>query len=703
MRLNFASLLWIMLSGWPCLATPHDIGPANAPAQVNVTPARLDMVYDGAIILTLVDRGQAGFTWTQHESEQAGAVTQIIALQATGPDALDLQGDIVAGPEAFACEADRRPDGLAIVRHAVGPSVSRLNRAVYDRGRDWLVAIDRNPAVQITSLATPAAGTRFTIRASGRDIVLRFRPHFFQRHRKLAYFKPWEYRVWPESVAGWCSWFAYFTAIDEGKVRAMTDLISTRLARFGYSIIQIDDGYQQDSGTPETWLKANAKFPSGLADLAAYIRGRGLVPGIWTNVAFNPAAYADQHRDWFVRDASGQPVTGRWINRVIDGANPAALDALVRPVYRGLHGMGWGYVKLDALRHLRYEGYNSHAEYFTARGVDRVQAYRQLVAAVRAELGQDTFLLGCWGIRPELVGLIDGCRLGDDGFSYAGLAQFNSFNNVVWRNDPDHIELSPQEAYRSTMVTSLTGSLLMVTDKPETYAGERIEAARRAAPVLVTRPGQLYDVDPSRSAELERVDLELSGAGPRPFDAGYVPACSLYALEINRPWASWLMLGRTGNEIERIPFGELGLEPGRAHLVFEFWSRRLLGSFSDFFIPGAIDPHFNCQLFCIRPLLDRPQLVATSRHISCGALEIEDLVWESQARLRGRSRLVGGDPYDIYLHEPTSYRFLRMEAAGAKILSTVADAGLRMVRLRSDREATVDWSVHYEQLHGETP
>jgi hypothetical protein len=35
----------------------------------------------------------------------------------------------------------------------------------------------------------------------------------------------------------------------------------------------------------------------------------------------------------------------------------------------------------------------------------------------------------------------------------------NSFNNVVWRNDPDHIELSDREAWRSTMVTSLTGSL----------------------------------------------------------------------------------------------------------------------------------------------------------------------------------------------------------------------------------------------------
>ena len=78
------------------------------------------------------------------------------------------------------------------------------------------------------------------------------------------------------------------------------------------------------------------------------------------------------------------------------------------------------------------------------------------------------------------------------------------------------------------MVTSLTGSLMMLTDKPAVYRTSAVEPAKRAVPILFTHPGQLYDVDPSRSENLSRVDAEVSGSGPRPFDAGYTPALSSY-------------------------------------------------------------------------------------------------------------------------------------------------------------------------------
>lgn len=51
-----------------------------------------------------------------------------------------------------------------------------------------------------------------------------------------------------------------------------------------------------------------------------------------------------------------------------------ALDEVVRPVYRGLKGMGWKYFKVDALRHLRHEGYNAHAGHFARRKADRAFA-----------------------------------------------------------------------------------------------------------------------------------------------------------------------------------------------------------------------------------------------------------------------------------------------------------------------------------------
>ena len=42
---------------------------------------------------------------------------------------------------------------------------------------------------------------------------------------------------------------------------------------------------------------------------------------------------------------------------------------------------------------------------------------------------------------PEVIGLADGCRLGGHGFGPVTLQQYNSWNGVVWHNDPDHCDV----------------------------------------------------------------------------------------------------------------------------------------------------------------------------------------------------------------------------------------------------------------------
>lgn len=267
---------------------------------------------------------------------------------------------------------------------------------------------------------------------------------------------------------------------------------------YGLEYLQIDDGYQQTpTGLPETWLTPNERFPSGMEQLSDYIRERSLKPGIWTYTSFRQREFAQSNSKYFVRDENGDPAYGNWVGYVLDGSNSETMDDIIRPIYRGFASMGWQYYKVDALRHLRYEGYNSYQQYFENKNLNRVEVFRSVVSAIREEIGDENFLLGCWGIRPELIGLIDACRIGTDGFGYGGLAQYNSFNNVIWRNDPDHIELTPQEAYRSCMATSVTGSLFMLTDKPEVYQTELAEPAKRSLPILFTLPGQVYDVDPT--------------------------------------------------------------------------------------------------------------------------------------------------------------------------------------------------------------
>jgi hypothetical protein len=687
-----AALLILARGVAPITQTPP---PPNDPAEIRFEGDAIRIRYDGALIFDGRIKNQEALRAAHPSVARTGdVVDQVVALY--GREPLEITGTITASNEAFPCESDRPIRGQPIVRHSSGLSHSLLNQAVYDRKRDWVLSVDDQPRtrVRVNPGADGPQSRTFTLDARGSEIVLRFRPRFYQKHRGLRAYEPWTYAVWPKPIVGWCSWFAFFDKVTEQDVKHTADVISEILRPFGYEYLQIDDGYQRATGLPELWLKPNDKFPSGLEALASYIKQKGLKPGIWTNASFAQTDYAEQHKDLFVLDGVGHVARGNWINHPVDASVPAALDELVRPIYRGLRSMGWEYYKLDALRHLRYEGYNTFRNHFAKKNVDPGDALRRYVAAVRQEIGDDRFLLACWGVRPEIIGLVDGCRLGTDGFSYAGLAQYNSFNNVVWRNDPDHIELSEKEAWRSTMVTSLTGSLFLLTDRPERYRTPFVEPAKRAAPVLVTLPGQLYDVDPSRSSQLARVDGEVSGRDPKPFDAGLTPAASLYLLEVNRPFESWLVLGRTGGQFDEIRFDELGLDPAGQYLVFEFWEKEYRGSHTGSFLPGPL-PSFNSQVFIIRERLARPQVVATSRHITGGGVDLLDVQWRDGV-LSGRSRAVGGDAYEIFLTEPDGWRLAAMECDGARALPVERESLVVKAGCLADVTSEIGWRARFE-------
>jgi hypothetical protein len=670
--------------------------PPNAPAAASESGGQWTLTYAGRTLLALTVGGPvAAAEFRSLVDTAGGAVTQVLKWTARRRGGLVLQGVVSASGQAFPCEAEPRPDGVRIVRNSLGLSHSRLNRAVYDRQADWLLSVDYPARVQVTPLAASTDTTAFRLESSGGEIALRFRPRYYQRHRGLAEFRPWTYRVWDRSVTGWTSWFAFLDRVTEADIRRTADVLAATLAPYGYEYLQIDDGYEREPiGLPDHWLEANQKFPSGLDGVRRYVAARGLRPGIWTNTTFHDSAFARAHPEYFLPSPEGGPAYGNWVGFVMDGANPATLNDQVRPVYRALARQGWEYFKVDALRHLRYEGYNSFADVFRRRGQDRVAVYRGFVQAIRDEIGRQVFLLACWGIRPELAGIIDATRVGTDGFGYGGFAEYNSWNNIVWRNDPDHIQLSAPDAYRATTLTSLTGSVLMLTDPPQVYRTGRVEAARRAAPVPFTVPGQVYDIDPSRSSLIAQADVSVSGSGPRPFDADQRLVVPLYQLDVDRPFERWTVLARTGGTEGPIGFADLGLAPDSSYLVFEFWTKRLLGSFRGSFVPGPPDARYEVQDFCIRARADHPQVVATNRHVTCGAVDLAGVTW-SGGTLSGSSEVVGGDVYELYLTEPTGFRFAGAAADGARVVGTGRVGPVRTVRLNAARSARVTWRVRW--------
>ena len=644
----------------------------------------------------ILPENETDFRYKEQDQVVNNCVYQLFTITSVSGKPINISGAITAGSSSISCESDPRESGLKIVRAVSGTSHSLLNNAIYNREDDWLVSFDHNNTKMVISPVISDKMIHYQFSITGNEIIIRFRPDYYQKHRGLTYFHPKEYAVYQKPVVGWCSWFAYFDKVTEANVIKTADIISEKFKPFGLSYLQIDDGYQQNPvGTAKSWLIPNQKFPSGLEKLAKYISNKGLQPGIWTNVSFTDSASAYQNRTLFVRDKNNIPVSGNWIGYVMDGNQPATIEKFIAPVYKTLNQFGWQYFKLDALRHLKYEGYNSYKEFFDGKRNNRDSAFRKIVQAVRREAGKDHFLLACWGIRPELVGIADGCRIGNDGYSYAGLAQFNSYNNIIWRNDPDHIVLSQKEAYRSCTATSLTGSLFMLTDKPEVYeSSPLIDAAQRTIPVLFTQPGQVYDVDPSRSAHIGLYEAEMSGSGPRVFDAGTATTTGLFSLELNRSFENWLVLGRMDERDNLIPVKDLGLDPNKQYLCFEFWTKKFMGIVNKQFSPGTIDSNYHCQVFCLREKLSHPQLLATSRHVSCGGFEINEMNW-SENTLSGTSELVANDLYVIYVYEPDSSLLKDIKLEGADLISNKKEGNIRAITTKSSHNATLHWSFMY--------
>jgi alpha-galactosidase len=676
----------------------EETGPPVDAASLIYEENTLTLIYNGRVLFegrVNLDRGQVRLNTLTDKNGRV--LSQVVSLTSRGKEPVVIEGTLRGSYQSFPCEVDRPVYKKDLVRHSYGLSRNTRNDGIYDRQSDWVFSIDYPASVIIDPPGIQEDSLDYEMTISGYQVGLRFRPRYFQQHRGLAYFEPWNYEVWRDPVTGWCSWYAYFQDVTEQNIRDMADALETTLVPFGLEYLQIDDGYQQEpAGLPETWNIPNEKFPSGMNALSQYISNRGMKPGIWTYTSFRQADFANEHTEYFVTDENGEPVSGRWVGYVLDGSNPSTLDSIITPIYTNFVDMGWKYFKVDALRHLRYEGYNSYADYYKERNLNHIAVYRNFVQSIRDAIGPENFMLGCWGPRPELVGMIDGCRIGGDGYGYACLTQFNSFNNVVWRNDPDHIELTEEEAYRSSMVTSLTGSLFMVTDKPEVYRSELIEPAKRAIPVLHTVPGQLYDVDPSRSMNLLRADAEVSGDRQRPFEGSIFSPYNLFLLELNTPFESWVVLGRTEEKEREILFEDLGLDRGNDYHVYEFWTGTYFGTETGGFEPGPIHPKFNCQLWVIREKRPHPQIVSTSRHISAGALELRNVAWENN-RLTGSSAVVAGDPYTMILYEPEGYQFRKIEVDKANLSTNIKTGTIRTIALESPVSDTIHWQIRYDR------
>ncbi|MBL7786352.1 MAG: alpha-galactosidase [Chitinophagales bacterium] len=107
-------------------------------------------------------------------------------------------------------------------------------------------------------------------------------------------------------IAGWTSWYHYYTRVSEKIV--LNNLRAFQRRQLPIQVMQIDDGWQTAVGD---WTNVNAKFPNGLAQLVEQIHQAGYQAGLWIApfVCIQQSTIFKHHKNWLLHQKSGKLVT----------------------------------------------------------------------------------------------------------------------------------------------------------------------------------------------------------------------------------------------------------------------------------------------------------------------------------------------------------------------------------------------------------
>jgi hypothetical protein len=140
---------------------------------------------------------------------------------------------------------------------------------------------------------------------------------------------------------------------------------------------------------------------------------------------------------------------------------------------------------------------------------------------------------------------------------------------------------------------------------------------------------------------------------------------------------------------------DLRLDPNKEYIVYEFWTKKLIGTFKGTFLTPPLAP-YDCDIFSVVEKQNRPVLISTSRHVRQMAFDIKDLAYDGQQRtLRGVSRSVAGDPYQLCIYVPDGFSGKRVELSDGLKATMKADGSLLTVDYVSSSGQDVEWNVYF--------
>jgi len=506
----------------------------------------------------------------------------------------------------------------------------------------------------------------------------------YQKTKFVPVYKPIPQRF-DRAPTGWSSWYCYYMTTTEADMVKETDALARTLKPYGLEYVQLDACYTR--GEEANYLDWNKEaFPRGGKWLFKYILDKGLKPGLWLNAYganYKKPAMADKYpENFFLRDKkgnlSGACCTADKTVVRLDYTNPDVMKKHLMPLFDTLVN-SWG------LKYLKAGGWGTWMDYYEknkSQAFDSTRdsrtVYRDVLMVIREMMGDDNYLLGC--AMHEVgcgFGLFDGSRTGGDDLAqwypskesgmsmltfFKSLFGANYLNGICWWSDPDNVQLRPpltmEEAKTIATTISLSGQAYIASDfmadPPSKDRFKRpvhkkiatrlpAERLRLYKATMPTRPIHAMDLYPYRCEATARPQ---PASFPRILDLKVNAAAGMYDVAALYNWS---------DEQERKSLSltkDLGLDPNMKYLIFDYWNSSLLGVYKDTLSLEV--PIHGVRALVIHPIQDKPVMLATSRHLT-GTVSLQKVAWDDTAKvLSGKSVVVEGDPYSLYIFSPAN-------------------------------------------------
>jgi hypothetical protein len=383
---------------------------------------------------------------------------------------------------------------------------------------------------------------------------------------------------------------------------------------------------------------------------------------------------------------------------VLDPTDPAVIERAFDLGLR-LADAGAGVINLDGIQRLAmardYQDRQGRTGIWHARQALRALSSKWKTAAKFRTIGLDPMLYGMTGHTRVTDQWITGWTENDDGTGAAflpvlrGLLHDWYLFGVMWTHQLGPVFSSGwSDAQWRSLLTAVwfSGSGLEIAGLPDGngISPEQSNALLHVLPLSgqVAAPLDLLENDPPRIWHLpirgRNLDSELVAFFGWPADA---PEADSMSLGVSLPTL-------------RLPRGQ-----GVAYHLYEFWTDQYLGMTSD--IVSLDVPRDDVRVVKVSRVLNRPQLLASNRHLSMGFSDILSVEWNPSSRvLFGRQKFTRGIPTHLVFYLPANYRLQRFHLAG-RDMKVIEREQIVEVTIPEEVEGELYWELVTSMRSGE--